>query len=216
MRRAVVWGVVAAALTLVLLDAAGARLGLVDGLWPRASGSWAWVLARAAGVAAWVALGLDVGFGLLLSTGLGDAWVGKARGVDAHRFLASATLWLLGLHGLLLVLDPTVRFDALAVLVPGASPWRPVAVTLGVVAGWSLVGAHAGFALRTRLGPRAWRWLHAASFPAFALATAHLLLAGTDAGSGWLLSTVGVVSSVIGAGVAVRLGRLRARGRAPA
>ena len=53
-----------------------------------------------------------------------------------HRTLAWTGLSMVGLHVGALLLDPVLHFGALAVLVPGAAPWRPGAVALGVVAGW--------------------------------------------------------------------------------
>jgi DMSO/TMAO reductase YedYZ heme-binding membrane subunit len=78
-----------------------------------------------------------------------------------------------------------VRFDLPAVLVPGASSWHPPAVAAGVVAAWLALALAVSFRLRRRIGRRAWRRLHYASFAAFALALVHALAAGTDlAGAG--------------------------------
>ena len=72
MRRPVVIGVVVALAVLALLDAIGARAGLVGEGLARSQGPWFWVASRAAGVTAFVAITLDVAFGLFLSTGLAD------------------------------------------------------------------------------------------------------------------------------------------------
>jgi hypothetical protein len=64
--------------------------------------------------------------------------------------------------------------------VPFASPWRPLAVAAGVVAGWLSLTLAASFRLRRYIGQSGWRLLHYASFGAFILALGHALTSGTD------------------------------------
>ena len=54
--------------------------------------------------------------------------------VDTHRFLSLLALGAIGLHGLALTLDQTVRIGLSSLLVPGLSGYRPLATGLGVVA----------------------------------------------------------------------------------
>lgn len=92
--------------------------------------------------------------------------------------------------------DRFIGFDALDLWVPFVAPYRPFAVGVGVLAAWFAVIVHASFGARRRLGPKAWRALHALSFLAYAFATAHGLTAGTDSTSAWLrtLCAASVVS----------------------
>ena len=54
------------------------------------------------------------------------------------------------------------------------------------------------FPLRKRIGMRAWRRLHWATFGIFALATVHGLAAGTDTATPWAFALyVGAVGSVV-------------------
>ncbi|MCC6555996.1 MAG: ferric reductase-like transmembrane domain-containing protein [Polyangiaceae bacterium] len=168
---------------LVLLGTIGARAGLLTTGIERPEGHAFWYLSRASGITAYLGVTLEVLLGLLLSTAAGDRWLGRAQGVEIHRWLSSVSLSLVAAHGAALVFDRFVRFDLLDVLVPFLSPYRPFAVGLGVVAGYLGAAVHLSFGLRKRLGPRAWRLLHVASFPMFWLATAHGLLAGTDSPS---------------------------------
>jgi len=161
-----------------------------------------WQLSRAAGVTAYLALTLAVAFGLLLSTRLAERWSSRALRVDLHRWLSSVTLLLLGAHAAALLGDSFLRFDALDVLVPFAARYRPFAVGLGILAAYAAVVVHASFALRSRIGARAWRTLHYASFGLYALATAHGLLAGSDAALPWMrgayLASLGLVAVLTG------------------
>jgi predicted ferric reductase len=199
MRRAIGAGALLAVAALIVGDAVAARLGLTAGAIPRAAGPWLWIGSRAAGVAGFVALTLEVGFGLLVSTGAGDGWIARARAVDLHGWLSAIALALIGGHALALAGDGFVRFDVLDAVVPFVAPYRPFAVGLGVIAAWLAIVVHVSFRLRRRLGARAWRRLHYLSFAVFALAVVHGLAAGSDADRTWLrLVYAGALALVTG------------------
>ncbi|MFO0592225.1 MAG: ferric reductase-like transmembrane domain-containing protein [Polyangiaceae bacterium] len=165
---------------LALLGALGARVGWVAVPLERPEGHAFWVASRAAGFAAYAALTLEVVLGLLLSTSLADAWIARARTADLHRWLSLTAIGLGFAHGMLLVGDRYVRFDALDVLIPFVARYRPTAVALGVLAAYAAVIVHVSSALRARIGARAWRALHFLAFALYLAATAHGLLAGSD------------------------------------
>ena len=131
----------------------------------------------------------------------------RARSVEVHRWLSSATLSLVAVHVLALLGDGFARFDVLDALVPFVASYRPAALALGLAAAYLAVGLHVSFELRQRIGMSAWRRLHRWSAAAFVLALAHGVLAGSDGGSGWLraLYVVAVVPTA---------GLLAVRGRA--
>lgn len=143
-------------------------------------GPGAWLSSRAGGVTAYVALTIEIAFGMFLSTGVADRWIARARTIELHRWLSRGTLLLVIGHAAALLADRVQPFDLVDVLVPFAAPYRTFAVGLGVLAMWLLWMVHVSFAFRQRLGQRVWRALHFASFGVFGLATAHGALAGTD------------------------------------
>jgi predicted ferric reductase len=207
LRRPVLVGIGAGLLALVVLDAIGARAGVTAGLMPRLPGTAPWTASRAAGVTAYLALALDVIWGLLLTTRLGDRWIGRARGVATHQWLGAAVLATTLGHATMLLVDDWARFDALGVLVPGLSAWRPLAVALGVTAAWPAALVHVSFALRRRLGTRLWRRLHYLSFVALGLATVHGLAAGHDSGRWWMRVLYLTTTTVVLGLVAMRVAR---------
>jgi DMSO/TMAO reductase YedYZ heme-binding membrane subunit len=157
-----------------------------------------WLLARASGLTAYVLLTCSVLAGLILkSRPLGRA-LKTAAVTDVHRFLALVGLGLIGLHAAALVLDSTVRISPAALLVPGLSPYRPVAVAGGVLAAELTALIALSFPLRRRIGMRNWRRLHWATYLAFALGAVHGLAAGTDSSRPWVfglyLGAVGAVA----------------------
>lgn len=167
---------------LIVLDAVATRLGLAPGAIPKLAGTAAWTTARAAGVIAFVALTLDVVFGLLVSTGAADRLVPRGRSVEIHRWLSSVALALTAGHAVVLLGDRFVRFDVLDLLVPFLSPYRAVAVGLGILAGYGALVVHLSFGVRRRLGVKTWRRLHFLSFAVFGAALTHGVLAGSDSG----------------------------------
>ena len=78
-----------------------------------------------------------------------------------------------------------VRDPASALVVPGLSPYRPLATGIGVLAAELMLVVYASFSLRRRIGARNWRRLHWATYAIFAAATAHGLAAGTDSAQPW-------------------------------
>lgn len=157
-----------------------------------------WLLARASGFTAYTLLTASVLAGLVLKSRPVRAFR-PAAVTDTHRFLALLGLGALCLHGLTLVLDSTVHVPLAALLVPGLSPYRPLATGIGVLAAELMLVVYASFSLRRRIGVRNWRRLHWATYAIFAGATIHGLAAGTDSSRPWAvavyLAAVGTVVS---------------------
>jgi sulfoxide reductase heme-binding subunit YedZ len=160
-----------------------------------------WLLARASGLTAYALLTASVLAGLVLKSRPFRS-LKPAAITDTHRFLALLGLGAIALHGATLVLDHTVHLTPAALIVPGASPYRPLPVGIGVLAAELMVVVYASFALRRRIGSRNWRRLHWATYAVFAAATVHGLAAGTDTGRPWAFALyLAAVGSVAGAAV---------------
>lgn len=179
-RRRIVLGVALGGALLLVVDAVAVRMGVATGAIPKLAGTSLWITSRAAGVTAFVALTLDVVFGLFVSTGAVDRFVTRGQSVDAHRWLSTAALTMVAVHALALIGDRFVRFDMLDLLVPFVSAYRSFAVALGVLAAYGALLVHASFSWRKRIGAKTWRRLHYTSFFVFVAALLHGLLAGSD------------------------------------
>lgn len=159
-----------------------------------------WLLARAAGLAAYVLLTGSVLAGLAVKSRPFGKAVKPAAQTEMHRMLALLGLGTLVVHGLALTLDQTVKMPLQALVVPLASSYRPLAVAFGVLAAELMALVYASFSVRKRIGVKNWRRLHYATYAIFAGATAHGLMAGTD--TRWTLGLyVGAVGSVVAATV---------------
>lgn len=183
MRKRVALGIAIGGALLLVLDAAAVRLGLAAGAIPKLPGTSLWITSRAAGVTAFLALTLDVVFGLFVSTRAADRLIPRARSVELHRWLSTVALSLTAVHAAALFGDAFVRFDVLDLLVPFASSYRPFAIAYGVLAAYAALLVHASFSFRRRLGAKTWRKLHYLSFFVFVATLLHGWLAGSDSGS---------------------------------
>lgn len=146
-----------------------------------------WILARAAGMTAYVLLTASVLAGLVVKAKPFGRALRATTAVDLHRTIALLALGALAVHGTALVLDSTVEIGLGALLVPGLAPYRPFWTGLGVVAAELILAVYASFSLRRLIGHRAWRRLHWATYGLFAAATLHGLMAGSDSSQGWAI-----------------------------
>jgi sulfoxide reductase heme-binding subunit YedZ len=146
-----------------------------------------WILARSTGVVAYALLSATVLAGLTAKSRPVRS-LSPAATVDLHRFLSLLSLMAVALHGIFLALDTSVPIPVVALLVPGTSPYRPLWVALGVLGGELMLAIHLSFRFRRRIGVRAWRRLHFATYLAFGAATAHGLMAGSDSARPWVLA----------------------------
>jgi DMSO/TMAO reductase YedYZ heme-binding membrane subunit len=152
-----------------------------------------WYTARAGGLVAAALLAASVLVGLALTTAPRRARPRPAWRLDLHRFLGGLAVIFVAVHVTGTLFDHDVAFGLTDVLVPLASRWSPVPVSLGVVSLYLLLAVELTSLARSRLPARLWRLIHWLSFPLFALVELHLLLAGSDRHSPWLvLSVAGV------------------------
>ena len=209
--RDAIRGAIVGLVLLALLGAIASRTGWATLAVPRPDGTGPWLLSRATGVTAFLALSLDVIVGLGMSTRAADRWLTRAQALDLHRWLSPVALALVAGHALALLADGYVRFDMLDVLVPFAARFRTTAVGIGVIAAYLALVVHASFGLRRWLGTRTWRRLHALSFVAFVAAALHAITAGTDSAHPWLVAVYATPLAIVTALVGYRVVTLRAR-----
>jgi predicted ferric reductase len=181
----------AVALTLTALvlgaQAAGAATGTppAAATAPQTADHTFWYVARAAGLAAYLVLFVNVCLGLAVHTRTLDRLLARWQSFDLHQFTAFLALVLLGLHLAGLLLDRFIGFTLPQLFIPFTSPYRPLQTALGIVALYMLVAITASFSVRRSIGVRAWRALHFTTYGAYFLALFHGLLAGTDASQFW-------------------------------
>jgi sulfoxide reductase heme-binding subunit YedZ len=139
-----------------------------------------WLASRSMGIVAYFALTVAVTLGLAMALRLGRFRV-------LHERVALLAVGAIAAHGLLLVPDPWLKAGVSGVLVPFTMSYRPLWTGLGVCAGYLAAGLSLSYYARRKIGARRWRNAHRFIPIAWLLATVHLVMAGTDGRSLWLL-----------------------------
>jgi len=160
-----------------------------------------WYVSRSTGVVAWALLALAVLWGLALSTrALGRRspapWL-----LDVHRFLGGLAVIFTIVHFVSLSFDPWMKseygYKLTQAFIPFSSTWKPGPMAWGIVAFYFLLAVELTSLLKNRLPQKFWRGVHLASYPLYAMATIHLLTAGSDSQNPLLrwsvIATVGAV-----------------------
>jgi len=145
-----------------------------------------WIVLRAAGVGAYVALFLSVAWGLLSATALVTKRVSKPSANAFHGVVATAGMVLLMVHVGGLLVDRFVPFGIWDVAIPMRSSYRPVAIAAGIIATYGMVVVLASSWMRRRIGTTWWRRMHRLAVPVFILALLHGVFSGSDTERPWM------------------------------
>jgi DMSO/TMAO reductase YedYZ heme-binding membrane subunit len=122
-------------------------------------------------------------WGLLLRTRILPA-ASPVRLMNLHKYLGSLALVTLAIHLVTVILDPTLGFTWANVLIPFTASWKPLALATGIIAAYLMVPVQLVARVRARMGKAGATWFnrtHLIAYAAWPLATAHYVMAGTDA-----------------------------------
>ena len=144
-----------------------------------------WYLTRASGFVAYLLLFISVALGLAMTGDLLERWLRRFRVYDLHRFVTLLAMTGAVFHMLIVLPDRYFAFSPVELLLPFASPYRPVYMALGGFSIYLTAMIVASFYLRRFLRYAAWRLLHYTTFGAFVLALVHGIGAGTDSEADW-------------------------------
>ncbi len=145
-----------------------------------------WYLSRGSAVIAYLILWVSMVFGLLITNKMSRMWPGAAPAFEFHEYASLLGLGLALFHALILTGDHYINYTVVQVLLPFSSDnYRPIDVGIGQVMFyvWAIVAL--SFYVRKRIGQKAWRWIHFASFASFMGVLVHGILSGTDSGTTW-------------------------------
>jgi predicted ferric reductase len=156
----------------------------------------AWYVARSSGIVAYLLLSSSVVLGALMAGRVKFTWPRFAV-EEVHRFLALLAGVFIAVHAFALLLDTVVPISLAQELVPFASPYRPFAVGMGVLAAELMAAVGITNHFRSRLPHAVWRRAHYLTLAVWGLATVHGFLAGTDRLDPWFAGiAAGTVASV--------------------
>ncbi len=168
-----------------------------------------WYATRGAGLACLILFTASLVLGVLnVSRWSKPGWPRFAT-QDLHRNVSLIALLLLAIHILTAELDTFAPVGWLAVVVPFASPYRPIWLGLGTVASDLFVAVIVTSLVRNRLGHRVWRTVHWAGYAAWPVAVLHGLGTGTDPKLGWVQALTAVCVAAVLVAVGWRLAHAR-------
>ena len=156
-----------------------------------------WFASRAVGIVAIVMLGISVAVGLIMS---GRLMRRPGMNAELRRFHEASTLVTLGLivaHGGLLLFDTYLRPGLAGITLPFAIGYRPVFTGLGIIGGWLAAILGLSFYARRQIGAKTWRKLHRFTIVAYLLALAHIVGAGTNGTSPWMMGLLTALTAPI-------------------
>jgi predicted ferric reductase len=159
-----------------------------------------WLGIRASGITAWGLLTAVVLWGLLLKTQLLGRFAHPMKLLDLHRWLGAIAMLFLVVHMVLLMVDSFMKFSIFQVLIPGLAPNEPWAYGLGAIAFWLMLPVTFLGRLRAKMGQVGNAWFkraHIIAYFAWPVATAHYVLAGTDALAQWSLGLLFTATALL-------------------
>jgi hypothetical protein len=170
--------------------------------------SWSaitWDTARAGGLVSYVLLTAAVGLGLVLRNRWQSSRWPRLVTNELHGYVSLLALVFIVVHVLAVAVDPFTHFGLRAVVVPFATHYRPVWMSLGIVALYLLLAVWVSSRLRRRIGHRLWRRIHVLAFAVYAAATLHGLGTGSDTRTVWAAGLYAGSVGLVGTLLAVRL-----------
>ena len=165
-----------------------------------------WAFGRASGVVALVLLTGSVVIGILTRSGRPLPVIPRFSVQLIHRTIALTSTVFVLLHVGTLLLDSYAKLTLTDVLVPFLSAANnPVWVGFGTVALDLLLAVIVTALLRNRIGTRAFKAVHWATYLLWPISLAHAIGSGTNGTSGWFLVLAGFCTLTVAAAVLWRL-----------
>jgi len=142
-----------------------------------------WLAARAAGIAAYLLLSVQVALGLVLSHPTNKStWKLSKRLFPWHEHLWVFVTAFLAVHVASIVADPYAGVGFAGAVVPGLSAYRTPAVAVGTLSLYAFLLTAITARWTRRLPAGAWLSIHRFAMAVWALAWVHGVLAGSDSG----------------------------------
>lgn len=177
-----------------------------------------WLASRSSGIVALVMLTATVMLGLMLGgkisqrlpKGLARLLGAEPRLISkAHEQLSVAALIAIGVHGVTLLGDTFIHPTLGQIAIPFTIGYRPLATSVGIIAGYIAAALGLSFYARKRIGVQTWRKLHRFTIVAYVMSVIHMITAGTDGTSPWLRTPVLASAALIAVMFAARVASAR-------
>ncbi len=107
------------------------------------------------------------------------------------------TLGLIVVHAGLLLFDTYLRPGLAGITLPFAMSYRPAFTGLGIIGGWLAAILGLSFYARRRIGTKTWRMMHRFTIVVYLLALVHVIGAGTNGTSPWMIGMLTALTAPI-------------------
>ncbi len=145
-----------------------------------------WYLSRTSGVVAYALVWYSMALGLLITNKLARIWPGGFSAFDLHQYVSLLGLGFSIFHMLVLLGDPKIHLNLIPLLIPfGGISYRSLWIAAGQIGLYVMAIVTLSFYVRQRIGKRAWKLIHYASFLLFAFVLLHGVFAGPDSNEMW-------------------------------
>ena len=148
--------------------------------------SLAWYIARAAGITAYILMFLVVVLGIGMTTGYIYNYINPVKSWLIHKYLSLALGVSLLTHIFSLLFDNFMNFNLSDILIPFASNYKPLFLSLGIFGFYLLliiIFSSLWFRLKYK---RTWRGIHYTVYALFVFSLIHGLYTGSDSQTSWM------------------------------
>lgn len=140
-----------------------------------------WYISRAAAITAYLLMFAIIVWGAGMTTGFTYRVINPVEAWGVHKYLSISLGALVLVHIISLLFDKFLKFRIRDLLIPFASGYKPVYLSLGIIAFYLLVIiTFSSLVLRLRM-PKLWRAVHDLTYPLFGYTFLHGAFVGTDA-----------------------------------
>ena len=150
-----------------------------------------WFIGRGSGIVAYILLTLSIFLGIALSRRWHSPNWPRLIVDAAHHWLTTTFYVFVGIHTLMMLLDPFAKFNLADVTIPFYSSYRTLWLSLGIIAAELGLAMGASVFVRRWIGYRTWHILHGLAYPIFAFSLLHAIGTGTDRGTLWAQALYG-------------------------
>jgi sulfoxide reductase heme-binding subunit YedZ len=145
-----------------------------------------------------VLLSATLVLGIMTANRAGARWWPRFAQQDLHRRVSMISMVFLAAHVVTSVLDTYVHIGWAAVVVPFASSYKRLWVTVGTVGVDLMLAVAVTSLLRHRMNARVWRAVHWLAYVSWPVALAHAFGMGTDVHLRWVIGlAVGCILAVV-------------------
>ncbi|MGJ7912889.1 ferric reductase-like transmembrane domain-containing protein [Neobacillus sp. LXY-1] len=154
-----------------------------------------WYVIRATGIVAFLLLYVSVITGLY-------SQIQKQRKQNMsgtlflHEALSDWALYLTFGHVVVTLMDKYMTFNLIEVLVPFATDYKPIPMSLGIIAMYFLIMTILTSKARKKIGLQKWRKLHALNPIIYIFVMLHWIFMGTDV-QGTILAAINIVPFIL-------------------